>query len=750
MSSSPPSSPSSARRASNAFRPESPHPSDAFTMVRFSTKIPRVAARGESFSESPIESVESSSSSPNELLDHHPHQLQPFELCFHQHFVTDPDQPISLHFDTHHASGSIVIKQYDHPLIVPRPSPPFCIHEIPDILDLTLPDPVHDGHDYDHHNHDDHAAATDAYPPPPPPPPPFPHTASSWHPLLTAALILTTTSTVALVLVLLLFAPTSTAPDPDLDPTAAAAGPCSSSSVVGPDGTSYVLRHTSTTEPASLYAHALPLYHRSISVAESLLQLLTPAADDWFSFLTQLHAVVHETCIHANGVLAPPHPHSDKDADALNFSCDLVLQRAASATNLWFELRLLILDVWLPSTMHSLRYTTLRLNMVPPRTDSEPWHAGQGPLPVHAAALVDAYQSLLGSTTAAPSWLSSCMLYYRDDPPIPWHFAYQPQFIQASRENKTNDAVSHLHDWAVARIAYRHELVSNPPSDVDGEPLYPNNQHPFEADDVVLLTLPAEDSMVAFTRHVTELCAGLDDLSRRLSRYGLGLGPDLVAGAPPPSAATTTTTTTTVPISTSSAVWRSWLGSIGRVFSGDGDTEKLQRRNNKHFFGTIDRARLGELAFALGKASADMLSVCDGVDRFGSHLHTLRDRENWATTNASYKPPGSNKTATIDVFNTLFTPNPAQEAQMIEEAYSSILSTSILIQQRQPSTTSPPTKETPPPTAPSKEEEEFLKRLKNGILYNRPLSDVVEAMGPPHSTGPRTTVTTAGLLGDGV
>ncbi|GKT96689.1 hypothetical protein Ct61P_14539 [Colletotrichum tofieldiae] len=57
--------------------------------------------------------------------------------------------------------------------------------------------------------------------------------------------------------------------------------------------------------------------------------------------------------------------------------------------------------------------------------------------------------------------------------PSPWHFTYQPQFIQAYGEDKTHDAVSYLYNWATARIAYRHELVSNTPRDVESQAFVP-------------------------------------------------------------------------------------------------------------------------------------------------------------------------------------------------------------------------------------------------------------------------------------
>ncbi|GJC91154.1 hypothetical protein ColLi_13992 [Colletotrichum liriopes] len=107
-------------------------------MVRFLAKMPAMSAPSDP-------SALEASSRPH-------HQLQPFELCFHKNFVGNATQTISLHFDDGPDSidadpddadlgpTPVSISRYPSPLVLATPSPPYAVHEIPDILDLTLPD----------------------------------------------------------------------------------------------------------------------------------------------------------------------------------------------------------------------------------------------------------------------------------------------------------------------------------------------------------------------------------------------------------------------------------------------------------------------------------------------------------------------------------------------------------------------------------------------------------------------------------
>ncbi|WYZ36472.1 hypothetical protein EsH8_XV_000025 [Colletotrichum jinshuiense] len=58
---------------------------------------------------------------------------------------------------------------------------------------------------------------------------------------------------------------------------------------------------------------------------------------------------------------------------------------------------------------------------------------------------------------------------------------------------------------------------------MDGKPLFPNNQHPYnEADDVQEPRLDNESILLALTRHTLELSVALDELLAQLDRQGLG------------------------------------------------------------------------------------------------------------------------------------------------------------------------------------------------------------------------------------
>ncbi|GJC89872.1 hypothetical protein ColLi_12710 [Colletotrichum liriopes] len=101
---------------------------EEFTMVRFSLRVPIASA----------------------ILDEHDQEgsehggstwtarLQMFELCFHRSFYPDHTRPISLHFDS---VGPDSVLQSAAPSILRTPSPPSCVYEIPEVLDLTAPSP---------------------------------------------------------------------------------------------------------------------------------------------------------------------------------------------------------------------------------------------------------------------------------------------------------------------------------------------------------------------------------------------------------------------------------------------------------------------------------------------------------------------------------------------------------------------------------------------------------------------------------
>ncbi|KAI8168301.1 hypothetical protein K4K54_004036 [Colletotrichum sp. SAR 10_86] len=62
-------------------------------------------------------------------------RLQLFELCFHEPFVPDDSQPISLHFDSFGPGPTL---QYSPTLVVPTPSPPAYSHEVHEFMDFTI------------------------------------------------------------------------------------------------------------------------------------------------------------------------------------------------------------------------------------------------------------------------------------------------------------------------------------------------------------------------------------------------------------------------------------------------------------------------------------------------------------------------------------------------------------------------------------------------------------------------------------
>lgn len=88
------------------------------------------------------------------------------------------------------------------------------------------------------------------------------------------------------------------------------------------------------------------------------------------------------------------------------------------------------------------------------------------------------------------------------------------------------EEATRCHTLPAAHIAHRNELASNTPRKVESEPLHPNNQHPL-CHVIVLLNLPAKDGATAFTHHIVELWADIDDLDDRCRATALAAPPML-------------------------------------------------------------------------------------------------------------------------------------------------------------------------------------------------------------------------------
>ncbi|KAL0929250.1 uncharacterized protein CTRU02_215791 [Colletotrichum truncatum] len=104
------------------------------------------------------------------------------------------------------------------------------------------------------------------------------------------------------------------------------------------------------------------------------------------------------------------------------------------------------------------------------------------------------------------------------------HFACSPDFLYLDGVNNTT---AFLLSWASSQLALRFAILEAPTLDVDGEPLFPNNQHPFtEADDVVDLNLEFESDTFALVRYLVEFAATVDELLSRLSTNTVLAGSD--------------------------------------------------------------------------------------------------------------------------------------------------------------------------------------------------------------------------------
>ncbi|KAL0929294.1 uncharacterized protein CTRU02_215747 [Colletotrichum truncatum] len=98
------------------------HPSDGFSMVRISLKLPSRSDRRRADQDEDAEDSEDDGAS-----------LQSLELCFHDDFTPEDSLPVSLHFQ------STVITCFKSSLVYPTPTPPCYVHELRAIMDLTTP-----------------------------------------------------------------------------------------------------------------------------------------------------------------------------------------------------------------------------------------------------------------------------------------------------------------------------------------------------------------------------------------------------------------------------------------------------------------------------------------------------------------------------------------------------------------------------------------------------------------------------------
>ncbi|KDN68606.1 hypothetical protein CSUB01_10479 [Colletotrichum sublineola] len=513
-------------------RPATAHPHDAFSAVRFSLRIPSPSgifpcwARTSSTSPASPSSIAESSSpiaspprsrgpSPNRRrsrsrstspsLDS---QLQSFELCFHAGFIADPSKPISLHFDSS-------LSTYSTPLILPCPMAPYYVHEITHVLDLVNPS--------------DSQVPVPPSPlpllPPPPSPPPSPgqDRPSRTHPFATLAAAITV-AVAAIVIALIGGALLNGLFVYKPQQQQAGAWPITtihneSSSLIHldtktPSGAFYSLRLETRPSSLDVYGRFLPIQQLRLSLIPHLLNTLEALPDVLFA----LHPTITDMCqsIELLRITTKTLVNNHTDPDVERRICEHMRKRVQHATAIWHEL--------MPaSDAQSAIWAMVRAVKMLALVTNE-------------TLITAAYRkSQLFETP--PVWVDACKLCERDNnddkalsptppPGLPmrpfhvadWHFACDlglPGAYTSGSDNSSAAVVLQLlRSWAEKQDARRVTDLRDAPRDVDDEPIYLNNQHPFdEADEMVFSSLPVEGNILALTRHLVELEKAMVDVT---------------------------------------------------------------------------------------------------------------------------------------------------------------------------------------------------------------------------------------------
>lgn len=505
------------------------HPADCFSALRFSVKLPGPSSfplRQDGLSRDADANSELEADNDTDVDADDAGQLQSVELCFHYEFIST-HEPISLHFD---ACGASSIVQYrESSLVVPTPTPPRFIHEFPAILDLTVPpsspDPAIQGTTAGR----DAALYVEMVPA-------RDNISSGFlsSPLLpsfygrsrhqsSSPIVLFSTPSLGLALSLafglilgfllasflfMVMKPVTMAP-----PT----------SLPGPENTSYTLRHFATTTPLQIHRRILTIDRLRLSLIEPLQDLVGRHADA--DFFRHFDSLTQDVCLKARILISAQASKSHTREDVL-LTCDHIGQRTILARSLWSDLR---------AQLHSERQRIVEnlgftARMLRNMHDAPEYNN------------VTAVYRLTLLNAQLASWIESCHLCHPPPPrpvaPPPHaappslrdevaHYACDPAlaplFVSVHNNSNAVEIQSHLLRWALARSERRRMALRRPLIDLDGKPLFPNNQHPYdEADDVQETRLDDESTLLALTRHTLELYVALDELLAQLAQHVLG------------------------------------------------------------------------------------------------------------------------------------------------------------------------------------------------------------------------------------
>ncbi|GKT97639.1 hypothetical protein Ct61P_15489 [Colletotrichum tofieldiae] len=513
-----------------------------------------------------------------------------------------------------------------------------------------------------------------------------------------------------------------------------------------------------TTETLRLYDAVLPIERLRLSLLGAPLQDTLATINP--ELISELDRTVRYTCRNTSSYLATEPPPSavpeNLDRD-IGLVCHSLSHRVRNFASSWRRLR--TADSGNP--VGNLRFTAWMLDVAA--------RSGAGP-----TALAAAYSRGLMNPDQAP-WLATCQLCAPSPntagdaaadaaaptsslspsasskswprppdvnvPVASWHFACDPAFSQLGDQPAGSSIMSFLLSWGRRQSDDRFATLRSACLDVDGEPLYPNNQHPFHEADDIHSDLTFESDLLAMLRNLVELSTAIDDLIHLL-RYRNLLPP---TNTSPPSGHQQTDPKPREPLRNP---WWHTIPSLLPVLTRLRTVPLAQREALAIRYGIEHMANirnvtlvhtirsLGVVAVGMTKACAmlaeqrikiEELDAGRGWEHSEAALSTCHDEKGGGGSSSSSSGTAEAAvTTTIRVTRTIFTADLAAEASALRVEAASPLWQNIdpSPPPAQQTATTTETTEVRERTEPISEDEEALARRLWDMLEDEPLSQM--------------------------
>ncbi|GJD05445.1 hypothetical protein ColKHC_14270 [Colletotrichum higginsianum] len=531
------------------------YPCDAFTLLRFSVRLPVVSNPTTSLAlshkpynhyDNDDDEDDDDDNSDDDGVDETEAKqpapqthtwIQPLELCFHHEFLSPAARrcrPLSLHLDSLSASRISSISSSAAP--IKRPTPPYYIHEMPQLIDLTT-EPAEQQRQKANNNNNKILVAL-------------------------GALLMLVAGFLAGFSVNLSYLSVSSYPA--MPASAAHTTSPHVAFLVGPLRNlfgikqPYIIALSSETRPVELYRKILPITRQRMS----LHPLMSDVAALPKEPLPDLKEAVYHVCYNITHYFDGYSKSPDARLPILNLFCGPMISRVVQLIRPWaflpFSTVALDISGNLADSAWFLEEYYFKTNIHGNNNDDDNYL----PVTEHTKFFIKQFRKMFKIKAESGYYADECRLcdpYYAGvltplesdhpdpfaypHPPSPpvsnWHFACSPEFqglyaAAATSSNVSNNGIKDdlitqfLLAWARSQSARRFNTLRNAPIDVDDKPLFPDDKHPFtEAEDVILPQLPHEAYVFAATPSVTALRAMREDfvmpMIRRLGYLAAGI-----------------------------------------------------------------------------------------------------------------------------------------------------------------------------------------------------------------------------------